>query len=475
MDKEVKEECKQKRIQSKKVAASKMANWSSDGSEEESETERKVKSKASFSKKQGLDSDETEEEFFKCKPETKKIKQKLYKRDKFIEESDESEENIKRYSKPKKLQAVTDDSEGEDIMPRKRRSKKRQHQRFLDSSSDDSDEDQPRRSTKGQRMPRYIPKSISYDGKSNFAAFKMKFEQYVKAYSLTEEECKNCLCWCLTGKAAEYFTLTMEVNNSLSYRQLIKKLEQRFGSRELAETANVRFQQACQGLDESLEDWADRVLTLATKAFREVPDKYANQQAITRFCSGLYDKPSAQNACVQRHKTMEGAIDYVKWYQHVHQAVYGKSKPTRFTREDPPHVYETSAVQQGVSGQQFQEMMNLLKETRVTRDKAKDHLQVIPQGASNDQFRQMMDMLKEMSSGTGVGRGRGRGTARKDGCFHCGQPGHIRLRCPLRLAERTCYKCNKQGHIQRDCPENGNGTNNLNWSPVSIAKSDRYR
>jgi hypothetical protein len=271
--------------------------------------------------------------FLKGNSKTKKIKQKLYKRDKYIEESDESEENIKGHSKQKKQQAVTDDSKVDDRIPVKRRSKKRQHQRFLDSSSDDSDKDQPRRSTKGQRMPRNIPKSISYDGKSNFAAFKMKFDQHVKAYSLTGEECKNCLCWCLTGQAAEYFTLTMEVSNSLSYRRLIKKLEQRFWSRELAETANVRFQQACQGPDESLGDWADRVLTLATKAFREVPDKYANQQAITRFCSGLYDKPSAQNACVQRHKTMEGAIDYVKWYQHVHQAVYGKSKPRRFTRD----------------------------------------------------------------------------------------------------------------------------------------------
>jgi hypothetical protein len=232
----------------------------------------------------------------------------------------------------------------------------------------------------------------------------------------------------------------------------------------LAETANVRFQQACQGPDESLEDWADRVLTLAqrhSEKFRT--NTLTSRQSPDSDQVYNYDKPSAQNACVQRHKTMEGAIDYVKWYQHVHQAVYGKSKPMRFTREDPPHVYETSAVQQGVSGEQFQEMMNLLKETRVTRDKAKDHLQVIPQGASYDQFRQMMDMLKEMSSGTGVGRGRGRGTARKDGCFHCGQPGHIRLCCPLRLAERTCYKFNKQGHIQRDCPENGNGTNNLNW------------
>jgi hypothetical protein len=67
------------------------------------------------------------------------------------------------------------DSDVEHRRPVKKRSKKRKHQRLLDSSSDESEEDQPRRSTRGQKMPRNIPKSISYNGKSNFAAYKMKF------------------------------------------------------------------------------------------------------------------------------------------------------------------------------------------------------------------------------------------------------------------------------------------------------------
>jgi hypothetical protein len=40
--------------------------------------------------------------------------------------------------------------------------------------------------------------------------------------------------------------------------------------------------------------------------------------------------------------------------------------------------------------------MDMLKETRVTRDNVKYHLQAIPQGVSNDQLRQMIEMLNEM-------------------------------------------------------------------------------
>jgi hypothetical protein len=47
---------------------------------------------------------------------------------------------------------------------------------------------------------------------------------------------------------------------------LIRKLEKRFGFRELPETPQVQFNNARQ----TPEDWADRVLSLATRALREL-------------------------------------------------------------------------------------------------------------------------------------------------------------------------------------------------------------
>ena len=49
---------------------------------------------------------------------------------------------------------------------------------------------------------------------------------------------------------------------------MMKKLVNHFGSKEIMETAWAKFQQASQQADESLEDWADRVLTLATQTFK---------------------------------------------------------------------------------------------------------------------------------------------------------------------------------------------------------------
>ena len=57
-----------------------------------------------------------------------------------------------------------------------------------------------------------------------------------------------------------------------------------FGEHELPKTALNTFQNLTQNLDESLEDWADRLLTLGDKAFRGLPETYADEQVVFAFC-----------------------------------------------------------------------------------------------------------------------------------------------------------------------------------------------
>ena len=82
----------------------------------------------------------------------------------------------------------------------------------------------------------------------------------------------------------------MEKGRSMTYMDLIRKLEKRFGFRELPETAQVQFNNARQTPDELLEDWAVRVLSLATRAFRDLPEAHMYQQAVVRLCQGASDK-----------------------------------------------------------------------------------------------------------------------------------------------------------------------------------------
>ena len=65
-------------------------------------------------------------------------------------------------------------------------------------------------------------------------------------------ESRDLLCWYLDGKASEYYALVVERNQELAYRELIFKLEKRFGFRELPETAQVQLNNTRQTPEEVL-------------------------------------------------------------------------------------------------------------------------------------------------------------------------------------------------------------------------------
>ena len=76
--------------------------------------------------------------------------------------------------------------------------------------------------------------------------------------------------------------------------KIIKKLETRFGVKVLTETSKAKFLQASQRPDESLEDWADCDMTLATPAFVDLPEYLLKQGAIYQYISQAVDGKKAR-------------------------------------------------------------------------------------------------------------------------------------------------------------------------------------
>ena len=136
---------------------------------------------------------------------------------------------------------------------RSHRNSRYHHIRYAYSSDDSVN----RRYTVKHGDPRKRPKALKYDGKSKFLSFKRKFDSYRNVMEWTDEECKDYLMWSLEGKALDFFTITTSDKEHYSYRKIMRKLEARFGTKELTETSKAKFRQASQRPDESLDDWAD--------------------------------------------------------------------------------------------------------------------------------------------------------------------------------------------------------------------------
>ena len=90
----------------------------------------------------------------------------------------------------------------------------------------------------------------------------------------------------MEGKAAEFFASVHAREPELPFYDIVRKLEAHFAFRELQETSQLAFMNATQGKDEKVEDWTERVLTLATRAYKKLPDDHIQKQAVMRFCHG---------------------------------------------------------------------------------------------------------------------------------------------------------------------------------------------
>lgn len=401
----------------------------------------------------------------------------------------------KKHKAAKKSPTETEVSDsGSDFSVRKNRKKHHRGVTF-DEQTDDDDDDEAIEPL--QKMPKGFDKSLRFsassDGKGDdFDSFKFKFQSYAKAFNWTEEECRYCLCWSLQGPAAKYHTLISSGKGPLTYKQLMKKLEKRFGGEELAETAQARFNQACQEPRESLEMWADRVQMLALKAFRKLPESYATSQAVARFCMGLEDKEAARDASLKRFKTIDEAKDYLHYYCHV-ASENPKPKSLRRTssreKEEAVNVFETSINRmQAKINEQLKQMQDKF-ETQLALNRSENAGARVNAGYGRSrgaQGRGYNNQSQSYGRGGGfTGRGggssrptRGRGwsgrqetggrgqnaAAGPNDCYFCGETGHIRADCRQWLATQECFACHEFGHRRAACPnrqaqETGQGLN----------------
>ena len=306
--------------------------------------------------------------------------------------------------------------------------------------------------------PTEVLKTLKYDGKDSWKAFKLKFERYMQLYNWTPLESRDNLCFCLQGKASEYFTLLIEREGHMQYLDIMQRLEKRFGFTEIPETAQIKLLSLVQKADETIEEWADRVLQLASRAFQNLPEEFMISQAISRICHGCMDRDAGQHVVNLNLTRVEEVIDKIKSYQFNHAAIYAtKASPKPQVREVALTNLESDSESE--SETEVVQVQRARTQERFAAPKSK----ALPQRAdmSKSGFRPREDsvvssMSKRLSSleseidelkseirrgfrnlGTraeGPSRSPSRSPTRQE-CFECGGKGHWKNECPSRKSE----------------------------------------
>lgn len=276
-----------------------------------------------------------------------------------------------------------------------------------------------------------IPKTLVFDGKTKWSSFKTKFLKYAQAHEWSEATRRENLCWFFEGIAADYYAMVLQTSPAISYSELMRKLEKRFGFKDLPETATITFNNAKQKPEETLEEWADRVLDLGTKAFKDLPEDYMFKQVVLRFCLGCHDREAGERVANQRPRDIQEAIDKVKWSTLVHIGVHGKTarRDVREVREAEP-VLSVQKVKAEVKDEKDKERLTSI-ESDISALKADVKNLAISMTSKLDKFEKMISEHLKRTPRTRSQSPR----PRESGCWRC-QGDHFIRDCPLPPTEK---------------------------------------
>ena len=276
--------------------------------------------------------------------------------------------------------------------------------------------------------------------------FKTKFMRYVQVRNWTLAESKDYLCWCLEGRASEYYATVVTRNANIEFVELLNKLEKRFGGVPLPDTAQVQLANSKQKPEESIEDWADRVMQLSVRAFPDLPEEYMYQQAVKRICHGCIDKAAGQYVVNLNLDSVEMVVDKIKSFQFNHQSIYDKNPEKKEVRE--VYVYSSSSDSSDDEDKSYVKVRQA-KWSKPQGDRGRNDKQL---GELTQQVCDMKDSMKSLlrhlenlqsrSAGNpSTSPARSRSPSPNHGrCFHCDGFGHFARECPKKKAENKPAK-----------------------------------
>ena len=110
-----------------------------------------------------------------------------------------------------------------------------------------------------------------------------------------------------------------------NYRAIISELKKRYGAKDPPATVRKQMYCAKQLVEESLEEFSDRVLQLAQEGYPHAGRAMLQDIAVDVFIRGLSDRRLAELVIEQDPKTVEKALQYAKRSMYNMRSLGSKS------------------------------------------------------------------------------------------------------------------------------------------------------
>ena len=258
-----------------------------------------------------------------------------------------------------------------------------------------------------------------FDGRSRWQAYLLQFQTILFMHQCDDERIMVCkLVEALRDKALDYFE-SLPVVVRLDFAALCKAMENRFGRTEHGPIIRAKLQASSQLVNESLDEFADRVQRMATDGLSGMDERWVQLMAVDVLLKGCLDKRAALQAMDKEPSTISDAVRLLKRTSSYEQ-VLGLG---------PKQVRQVAHVEEHLSEGDSPEIRKVTTHVMpAAGDTTTGVLQVL------EKMSDQLSTLVERSTASRVTR-----------------------RTPPR-----CYACNELGHFARNCPQPLNSKARMN-------------
>ena len=294
----------------------------------------------------------------------------------------------------------------------------------------------------------WMPKR--YSTSEDFELWISRFESYCRAAKVTEGlKCDVLLATLDDDAVTVVNSLGLSEEVLKDYGQLTTAPKKHFAPTTSPFELRFHLRRRRQKDRETLDVYAEALAQQAVKAFPDLTEKARQEVVRDQFIKGLRDEHVQERLLQEAPETMENALKFARQLGAARAA-------QRSLKSLQPATTTVSSISEGADLQQAVR--------RSVQEALKDYFPMPPSIQNSDLTNQSVDadvraVTSQHFNQTGASQtgnrycgGRG-GSNRPLTCWNCGEPGHIRARCPEPRRDRgNCTGCGGRGHTQQECP-----------------------